>query len=244
MPRRLFGVATCAAVLLALAAGTASAQLAPIDKRTYFTFSGPVSIPGATLPAGKYLFRLADSANRDVVQVLSSDGLTPYAMFFAMRVQRTEAAAEPEIRFMETAANMPVAVDTWWYPNERGGYAFVYPKEQLRRLLVGTRPNILTQEEYDPESRYGRLYAEEGAAVTAPYQEEPWYDTEGQYARLYPEEPSGAFLIGEVAPQSVPVAEPAVELPTTASPLPLVTLAGIVLLGSGALVAGMRRRRT
>jgi hypothetical protein len=244
MPRRIFGVATCAAVLLALAAGTASARLAPIDKRTYFTFSGPVSIPGVTLPAGKYMFRLADSARRDVVQVLSSDGLTPYAMFFAMRVQRTEAAAEPEIRFMETAANMPVAVDTWWYPNERSGYAFVYPKEQLRRLLVGTRPNILTQEEYDPESRYGRLYADEGAAVIAPpYQEEPWYDTEGQYARLYAEEPSGAFLTGEVAPQSVPVAEPPVELPRTASPLPLVALAGVVLLGGGALAAGIRRRR-
>jgi LPXTG-motif cell wall-anchored protein len=231
------------AVFLVLAAGTASARFAPIDKRTYFTFSGPVSVPGVTLPAGKYLFRLADSANRNVVQVLSSDGLTPYAMFFAMRVQRMEAAAEPEIRFMETASNMPVAVDTWWYPNERGGYAFVYPKEQLRRLLVGTRPNVLTEEEYNPDGKYARLYADEGAPVPEPYAER-FFDTEGEYARLYPEEPAGAALTGEIAPQSVPVTEPPAELPKTASPLPFVALAGVVLLGSGAVVAGIRRRRT
>ena len=30
------------------------------DYRTYFTFSAPVTLPGVTLPAGRYLFRLAD----------------------------------------------------------------------------------------------------------------------------------------------------------------------------------------
>ncbi len=43
---------------VALCATSAAAQT--IDKKVYFTFSGPVEIPGATLPAGKYLFHLAD----------------------------------------------------------------------------------------------------------------------------------------------------------------------------------------
>ena len=37
---------------------TVSAQTA--DRRTIFTFNGPVTLPGVTLPAGQYLFRLAD----------------------------------------------------------------------------------------------------------------------------------------------------------------------------------------
>ena len=33
----------------------------PHDKRTVFTFNRPISLPGVTLPAGKYLFRLVDT---------------------------------------------------------------------------------------------------------------------------------------------------------------------------------------
>jgi hypothetical protein len=234
MPRKTLVVAMVAAAVVLATAGAAFAQFGPVDKRTYFTFSGPVAVPGVTLPAGKYMFRLADSSSRNVVQVLSGDGRTSYAMFFALRAQRTEAATEPEVRFLETASTMPMAVDTWWYPGERGGYAFVYPKEQLRRLMFGSRPNVLTQEEYDPESKYARLYADGGAVTASPYVEEPWYDTEGQYSRLYAGEPAGAVLTGEVAPESVLVTEPPAELPRTASVFPFLTLAGVMLLAGAA----------
>jgi hypothetical protein len=60
------------AALACLMYSTGFAQ--PADKRTTFTFSGPVALPGITLPAGQYLFRLADpSGDRKVVQVLSAD---------------------------------------------------------------------------------------------------------------------------------------------------------------------------
>ena len=32
----------------------------PADKRTFFTFSGPVEVPGVALPPGKYIFRIVD----------------------------------------------------------------------------------------------------------------------------------------------------------------------------------------
>ena len=45
------------------------------DKRTMLTFSQAVEIPGTVLPAGTYLFQLADSpASRHVVQVFDQDG--------------------------------------------------------------------------------------------------------------------------------------------------------------------------
>jgi hypothetical protein len=55
---RTLGFACSVAVFVCLMAAPAFAQ--PSDKRTLFTFSGPVAMPGITLPAGQSLFRLAD----------------------------------------------------------------------------------------------------------------------------------------------------------------------------------------
>ena len=136
----------CAVALLAcFIEGAASAQT--VDKRTVFTFSGPVALPGVTLPAGQYLFRLADPASsRKVVQVLSADGKTPYGMFFSLPAERFEPASTPEVQFMETASGMPAAIKAWWYAGERNGYEFMYPKDQARRLAQGAgQPELKTQ---------------------------------------------------------------------------------------------------
>ena len=46
---RIFGLACAVTVFVCLMAAPVSAQ--PLDKRTLFTFSGPVALPGVTLPA-------------------------------------------------------------------------------------------------------------------------------------------------------------------------------------------------
>jgi hypothetical protein len=143
MLRRLVFLACSVALLACVMATPSTAQ--PLDKRTLFTFSGPVSMPGVTLPSGQYLFRLANpESGRNVVQVLTADGTKLYGMFFAIRAERFEPASTPEVRFMETAAGMPTAIKTWWYPGERSGYEFVYPKDQARRLAQGSSQPVLT----------------------------------------------------------------------------------------------------
>src|SRR5688572_2480078 len=124
----------CSVALLACVMDTPSAAQT-IDKRTLFTFSGPVAMPGITLPAGQYLFRLANpDTSRNVVQVLSADGTKPVGLFFALPAERFEPTSTPEVRFMETPAGTPAAIRTWWYPGQRTGYEFIYPKEQARPL--------------------------------------------------------------------------------------------------------------
>jgi len=136
-------LAGAVALFICLSAAQALAQ--PSDKRTRFTFSGPVALPGVTLPAGQYLFRIADpTSSMRVIQVLNGDGTKPYGLFFAIPAERPQASATPEVRFMETAEGMPSAIRTWWYPGERGGFEFIYPKEQARRLAEGARQPILT----------------------------------------------------------------------------------------------------
>ncbi len=143
MLRWLVSLACAVLLLIGVAVQPAAAQTS--DKRTLFTFSGPVAMPGVTLPAGQYLFRLADPvSDRKIIQVLSGDGKTPYGLFFTITAERLEPAQNPEVRFMETAAGMPAAIKTWWYPGERTGYEFIYPKDQARKLAQGASQPVLT----------------------------------------------------------------------------------------------------
>src|SRR5688572_19473954 len=115
MFRHLTIVSTFA--ILALAAATAQGQ--PSDYRTFFTFSGPVTLPGVTLPAGTYLFRLANpDSSRKVINVLSADGKRSLAMLHTIPNQLLRAPQKPEIRFMEAGANKPLPIKTWWYPGK------------------------------------------------------------------------------------------------------------------------------
>lgn len=232
MSRKLIARFGCATAILAFVAVMASAQ--SFDKRTYFTFKGPTAVPGVTLPAGKYLFRVAnDATSRNVIQVLSSDGKKSYALFQTLRAERPDPARDSEVRFMETAAGMPNALKTFWYFGERGGYEFIYPKEQARLLAKGTGQPVLTAEPKAPEVARITPKGEEVAVAPEPFK---------------PEAPS---VVGEPAPPALAIAEPQVpvsqqaraELPKTASNLPLFAVMGLALLLGGAVLRGMRHAR-
>ena len=131
------------AVLTLSIAGRAEAQ--PADYRTIFTFSAPVTLPGVTLPAGKYIFRLADpNTSRKVINVLSEDGKRSLAMLQTIPNQAMKAPKDAEIRFMETSANVPPPVKTWWYAGKAIGYEFIYPRKQALELAKATSEPILT----------------------------------------------------------------------------------------------------
>jgi hypothetical protein len=115
------------------------------DKKVYFTFSGPVEIPGATLPPGKYVFHLADpDSSRQVLQVQSADGKKVYGMFFSSPIERSTPSDDPEVRFMEAAVGAPSAISTLWYGGERTGRELIYPREQALRIARTTNQAVLT----------------------------------------------------------------------------------------------------
>ena len=211
---------------LGVVATVATAQT--FDKRTVFTFSRPISLPGVTLPAGDYLFRIVDTTtSRKVIQVLSGDGQTPYAMLHSIPDIRVEASGNPEVRFMETAKGTPSAVKTWWYPGERIGYEFIYPKEQARRLAEFVAEPVLTTraETTKPEetktAELERL-APTGEEVAVAVVPEP-----------QPVAPTGVVQEGTVA-------EARTELPVTATRIPTVGLIGLLAL---AFAGGLRAWR-
>jgi hypothetical protein len=256
---RIIGLACAVAVFVCLMAATVFAQ--PFDKRTLFSFSAPVALPGVTLPAGQYLFRLADPhGTNKVVQVLNADGTKPYGLFFTIPAERFEPAATPEVRFIETAAGTPAAIRTWWYPGQRTGYEFIYPKEQARRLAMGGGSPVLTtqaqttateQTNTSELTRVGSSGQEtQVSATTAPAASTPTGGTqEGQIASssisiATPTVPAVASAGGAVPPnQTASTSRARTELPRTASQAPLVAMVGTVALTTAATLRYWRTRR-
>jgi hypothetical protein len=194
------------------------------DKRTVFTFNRPISLPGVTLPAGDYLFRIVNTeTSRTVIQVLSGDGKTPYAMLHSIPEIRRDASDKPEVRFMETAKGQPSAVKTWWYPGERTGYEFIYPKNQARDLAKVVAEPVLTTKIDTAKPQEAEL-----ERITPSGQEVP------VVAEQEPIVPTGIVQEGTLA-------EARTELPVTATRIPVFGLIGILAL---AFAGGLRVWRT
>jgi hypothetical protein len=97
-----------------------------------------------TLPAGSYLFKLGDSqVNRNIVQVFDKDRTKIFATILAIPAQRNEPADETVITFRETPANMAPAIRYWYYPGERTGQEFAYPKKQATEIANATHTSVL-----------------------------------------------------------------------------------------------------
>jgi hypothetical protein len=98
----------------------------PCDKKTVVTFSQAVEIPGKVLPAGTYVFQLADfPANRHVVQVFDQDGRI-LAMLLTIPTDRANRSENTRIVFNEQAAGAPFPIKQWFYPGDLTGEEFIY----------------------------------------------------------------------------------------------------------------------
>ena len=137
----------CSAAMLALSlAGTAHAD--EWNKLTYLTFSGPVQLPGITLPAGTYKFELADpDSSRRVIRVSDKDGSKNYGIFLSISDQKLEPASDPVVMFKETPAGAPQAVQAWFYPGETYGYEFAYPHDQAMKIAKATHKSVLAMKD-------------------------------------------------------------------------------------------------
>jgi LPXTG-motif cell wall-anchored protein len=234
------------AMLTVVIGGTAHGQTA--DYRTYFTFSAPVQLPGVTLPAGRYLFRLADpTTSRKVISVLSADGKTPLAILHTIPNQMAVAPREAEIRFMETPANVPPPIKTWWYPGKSIGYEFIYPRQQALQLAKVTSQPVLTTSAETKDFETADLARISGAGVPAPVvvEEAP-----------APVVVTGRAQRGDVAPAgtNAPVSaaldpraderarsSARTQLPQTASRTPTLVFGGALTLLAGVALAIRRR---
>jgi hypothetical protein len=125
-----------------LAAGFV-ANASESDKKTIFTFSQPVELPGVALPAGTYVFKVLDSlTDRNIVQVFNKDETKLIGTFVAIPDYTPQPSDKTIVKFSETSAGGPKAIKEWFYPGENVGWEFVYPKKRAVELAKASHQAV------------------------------------------------------------------------------------------------------
>jgi len=239
-----------------------TARADEFTKLTLLTFSGPVDVPGITLPAGTYRFSLADpETGRRVVKVADKDGKKTYGMFLSMPNRRMTASNKPVVMFKESAAGAPPAVQVWFYPGETYGYEFAYPHDQALKIARATHQPVLAYADHSAASateqeRMASMKTAEVARIDE--NDKPVSSDEGlkesTTARAQTSAPASTTRANGPAAADTPVATAGSEtvpppapkpsrkhLPRTGSELPLLALIGSLSLAAG---VGLHLART
>jgi hypothetical protein len=141
----LIATAIVLTVLVGMSARVAAQNTVP-SERTFLTFSNTVEMPGVTLPAGTYVFRLADTPTRNVVQVLSKDEKDILGQWTFVQAKRAKATEDTVVMFKEMPEGTTAAVQYWYYPGETSGKEFIYPKSQGQQIANRTGATVLTDD--------------------------------------------------------------------------------------------------
>jgi len=113
------------------------------DEATKITFSQPIEIPGQVLPAGTYLFRLANGDDLNVVQIFNADRTHLYATLNTISTDRPEPADQTVVALAEQGAGQPDVLVKWFYPGRETGNEFVYSKQEEKELARDKQQTVM-----------------------------------------------------------------------------------------------------
>jgi len=214
----------CLVALCAFVVPTATAD--DWNRETVVTFSGPVEVPGVgaqTLPAGTYVFKILDSqSDRHIVQIFNKDKTHVFTTILAIPNYRLHATDKTVITFRERPAGQPEALRAWFYPGREWGEEFVYAKSRAIELAKETNEPVLA-------TPIELAAAPIEALKTAPVEAVAPTGEPIELAKV-------------VEPPPMAAAAPADALPKTASPLPLIGLIGLLMIGAGFALSAFSKR--
>jgi hypothetical protein len=117
------------------------------DQATTLTFNQPIQIPGRVLPAGTYLFKLANSdSGRDFVQILNSDRTHVYATLQTIPTDRQDSNGQTVITLAEQGAGKPDVLLKWFYPGNLTGNEFLYSSQKEKELAHAEQQTIVANQ--------------------------------------------------------------------------------------------------
>jgi hypothetical protein len=126
--RNVVWTAFAASFLVASLSAYVQAGSSRVEKTVYVTFSGSVRLPGTSLPAGTYIFEIANPlTSGDIVRVVSRDRRTSYFMGFTTPVPKPPRLRENAmVSFGESVRGTAPPIMTWWPVGESTGRQFKY----------------------------------------------------------------------------------------------------------------------
>ena len=189
------------------------------NKKTILTVNESIQVPNKVLPPGKYVIKLLDSpSDRHIVQIFNADETHLETTILAIPNYRLEPTGKTVFSFWETPPGQPKAMSAWFYPGDNFGQEFAYPKSTAVQIAAVAHASVPTTE-----------VQQQSEMATAPV---ATVNEQGKETAIEQKEVAQAPAPApapEAAPAPAPEPAPA-ELPKTASPYPLVGLAGLLSL--------------
>lgn len=126
--RYLLGAVSLAAFIAIAPTSVGADHVAPLAR---FTFAEPVSVPGATLPPGEYVFQFLDAvSNREVVQVVDFQRRQVHGLFRTRRIERPTPSANTEVAFGEGPRGMARSIRALWFAGSTEGRELIYARNE------------------------------------------------------------------------------------------------------------------
>jgi hypothetical protein len=244
---RFLQTAACATILIAALPQHAVSSDQWL-KTTIIDFSVPVRVPGKTLPAGKYTFKLVQSPAMQLqVQIFNERQSEILATVNTSPTFRERPPDHTTIIFYEAPVGQPEPIKAWLYPGDQYGREFIYGKSEAAMIakaaldanapvFAKATPQIMppstAKTEVEPETHVEQpVQVAAGAPVVAPPEPTPQQDIQPSTVA---EQPAQEALVA-------PVPE-ATTMPETGSALPLVGVVGLLSLAA-ALAIRLRTER-
>jgi hypothetical protein len=236
----------------ALALTLSVAQADTFNKKTKLTFSQPIRVPGTTLAAGSYVFKLVDSqSSRNIIQIMNTRENRLYATVLAIPDYRLNPSSHTIMTFGEVGSGCAPAVKSWFYPGDNTGNRFVYGKaeaEQMAKSCLQPVPHVPTEvataalkapEVKTSNSTEPAVVALVQAPVktATPEAKEVEY-APSTFAKADASDKTG--VSGEVPAASAP---PPAKLPKSGSEIPAQIVFGTLFLGAGMFARSLLARR-
>lgn len=214
-------------VMSALVLLIASAAFAQTPEASILPVTEPLEVGGTILQPGTYLIRvLPSNTDRNKVQITSQDRSTVYATVLTVPHQLEPNEEVPNTMFVYYPAGegAPRALRTWFaaFPEaSQGGHDIVYEEDRAKQLARLARSNVVS---YDNEVTVADLDNTTLHVVTPEERVET-------YTYIAPTTPAPTQTIiadSTPAPMISSTETAPVEMPATASNLPLMAMLGLL----------------
>jgi hypothetical protein len=129
-----------------------TAHAGEADQATKITFSQPIQVPGQILPAGTYLFTLANTDDLNMVQIFSPDRIHLYATLETIPTEDRQVPGDTTVSLGKQGAGKPDVLLKWFYPGEETGHEFVYSNQLEKELARDRQQTVVANQQPTTDS--------------------------------------------------------------------------------------------
>jgi hypothetical protein len=125
------------------------------DQATEITFSQPIQVPGQVLPAGTYLFKLANTDDLNIVQIFSRDRTHLYATLQTIPTESRQVPGDTTVALVDQGAGKPDVLLKWFYPGADSGHEFVYSNQLEKQIAQDRQQTVVANQQPSTDSEAG-----------------------------------------------------------------------------------------